>query len=141
MAVFEMSYYHTTLTISAACSMYPDYLLYLPESAKHNSSTLKSVQKLCSEWHTIIQLLRFIFKRASELEAGNINYKCYTCICTYTCILQTTAVHLKTLSFVVHKLYFNLYGTFPIKSNDVTFISIALYTLFQRYYIIIFILQ
>ncbi len=36
------------------------------------------------------------------------------------------AVHLKTISFLGHKLYFNLYGTFPIKSNDVTFISIAL---------------
>ncbi len=56
---------------------------------------------------------------------------------TYTCKLQTIAVHLKTMSFVVHKLYFNLYSTFPIKWNDVTFISIALYTLFQRYYIII----
>ncbi len=42
---------------------------------------------------------------------------------TYTCKLQTIAVHLKTISFVGHKLYFNLYGTFPIKSNDVTFIS------------------
>ncbi len=71
-AVFEMPYYHTTLTISAACSMYAahsikfsvcmeylDYLLFLPESAKYNSSTLKSVQKLCSEWHTIIQLLLY----------------------------------------------------------------------------------
>ncbi len=35
---------------------------------------------------------------------------------TYTCKLQTIAVHLKTISFVGHKLYFNLYGTFPIKS-------------------------
>ncbi len=45
---------------------------------------------------------------------------------TYTCKLQTITVHLKTISFVGHKLYFNLYGTFPIKSNDVTFISIVL---------------
>ncbi len=34
---------------------------------------------------------------------------------TYTCKLQTIAVHLKTMSFVAHKLYFNLYGTFPVK--------------------------
>ncbi len=33
-------------------------------------------------------------------------------------------MHLKTISFVGHKLYFNLYGTFPIKSNDVTFIAL-----------------
>ncbi len=120
----------------SVCMKYPDDLLFLPESAKYNSSILKSVQKLCSEWHTIIQLLlycsmlceyceqyvnflyawnaritcyicwnlmyasedtawdtvsqnatrsmwRFIFKGMSELEAGNSNYKCYTCICTY----------------------------------------------------------
>ncbi len=41
----------------SVCMKYPDDLLYLPESAKYNSSILKSVQKLCSEWHTIIQLL------------------------------------------------------------------------------------
>ncbi len=82
-------------------------------------------------WDTVSQnttrsMWRFIFKRVSELEAGN-NYECYTCICTYirtyTCKLLTIAVHLKTTSFVGHKLYINLYGTFPIKSNDVIFIS------------------
>ncbi|ROL47117.1 hypothetical protein DPX16_18915 [Anabarilius grahami] len=31
---------------------YPDDLLYLPESTKYYSSTLKSVWKLCLEWHT-----------------------------------------------------------------------------------------
>ncbi len=98
-ALFEMSYYHSTLTISAVSSTYtvykisiymcpvqtvlhthflsrmhalssgqdrngyldraresPDDLLYLRESAKYNSSTLKS-QKLCLEWHTIQLLL------------------------------------------------------------------------------------
>ncbi len=30
----------------------------------------------------------------------------------YTCKLQTIAVHLKTISFVGHKLYFNLYALF-----------------------------
>ncbi len=43
----------------SVCMKYPDDLLYLPESAKYNSSTLKSVQKLCSEWRTIIQLLLY----------------------------------------------------------------------------------
>ncbi len=43
---------------------------------------------------------------------------------TYTCKLQTIAVHLKTISSVGHKLYFNLYCTFPVKSNEVTFISL-----------------
>ncbi len=43
----------------SVCMEYPDDLLFLPESAKYNSSTLKSVQKLCSEWHTIIQLLLY----------------------------------------------------------------------------------
>ncbi len=36
-----------------------DVPVYLPESAKYNSSILKSVQKLCSEWHTVIQLLLY----------------------------------------------------------------------------------
>ncbi len=43
----------------SVCMEYPNYLLYLLESAKYNSSTLKWVQKLCSEWHTIIQLLLY----------------------------------------------------------------------------------
>ncbi len=32
----------------------------------------------------------FIFKRVSELEAGNSNYECYTCICTneYLCSIS-----------------------------------------------------
>ncbi len=46
---------------------------------------------------------------------------------TYTCKLQTIAVHLKTISFVGQN-YFNLYGAFLIKSNDVTVISIALWS-------------
>ncbi len=53
----------------------------------------------------------------------------YVCrLYAYTCKLQTIAVYLKTIWLEGHKLYFNLCGTFPIKSNDVTFISIALYT-------------
>ncbi len=42
------------------------------------------------------------FKRVSELEAGNSNYECYTCICTYICgftLFNTWDTHLtiKTL--------------------------------------------
>ncbi len=45
-------------------------------------------------------------------------------ICTYV----TVNYKLKTILLIGHRLYLNLYGTFLIKSNDVTFISIALYT-------------
>ncbi len=34
--------------------------------------------------------------------------------------LQTITVY-KAILFVGYKLYFNLYGMFPIKSNDITF--------------------
>ncbi len=63
-AEFEMLYYHITLTICivcifSVCMKYPNDLLYLQESAKYNSSILKSVQKLCAEWHTTTQLLLY----------------------------------------------------------------------------------
>ncbi len=51
----------------SVCMKYPDDLLYLPESAKYNSSTLKSVQKLCSEWHTIIQLLLYCVNTVNSM--------------------------------------------------------------------------
>ncbi len=43
----------------SVCMKYPDDLIYLPESAKYTASTQKSVQKLCSEWHTTSQLLLY----------------------------------------------------------------------------------
>ncbi len=52
-AVFEMPYYHTTITISAACSLYAwnTQMTYYICQNLLNKTQVYWQQKLCSEWH------------------------------------------------------------------------------------------
>ncbi len=88
-------------------------------------------------------LRRILFPRMQcvpcDVSSSNawVNWRIVILNVTLVYVRYKLAVHLKTIS-LVHKLYFSLYGTFLIKSNDVAFISVGLYTLFQRYHIIIY---
>ncbi len=135
-AVFRMVYYHTTPTIL----QYAVWILWIVCEffCMHGMPGLHATSAVI--WCMHLKVLRgILFPRTQgapcdvlssnvwvNWRRGIVIINCKTCICTYK--LQTIAVHLKTISLVWHKLYFNLYGTFPIQSNDVTLISITLYS-------------
>ncbi len=86
------SIWHTIIQLLLYCSMLCEYyvnLLYAWNAriTSYSGWNLMYASEY-TEWDTVSQkatrsMWRLIFKRVSELEVGNSNYKCYTSICMY----------------------------------------------------------